>query len=54
MKEHRSANGAKTKRVDQDIIKKKIDHYMGAFKQEFAFELYRWWIEKGQFVTAVS
>lgn len=46
-KEHRSATGVKSKKLDQDAVQKKIDHFMTAFKQEFAFELYRWWIEQG-------
>jgi hypothetical protein len=46
-KHHRSATGVKSKKLDQDAVKKKIDHYMTTFKQEFAFELYRWWIEQG-------
>jgi hypothetical protein len=52
-KQHRSATGVKSKKLDQDAVKKKIDHYMTAFKQEFAFELYRWWIEQGKYLLII-
>lgn len=35
------------KTIDFEALAKKLDHYVSMFKQEFAFELYHYWIQKG-------
>jgi hypothetical protein len=45
--ESRDASGKRTKKLDQDAVKKRTNHYLDLYKQEFAFALYHYWIESG-------
>ncbi|KIM24888.1 hypothetical protein M408DRAFT_331557 [Serendipita vermifera MAFF 305830] len=43
----KNATGETIKVTDYQALAKKLDHYISLFKQEFAFELYHYWIQKG-------
>lgn len=47
-KEKRSTTGARLTYLDRPAVDHKLNQYMELYKQEFAFELYHWWIEKGE------
>jgi len=47
----KNSAGTTVKSFDQQELAKRLDHYFAAFKQEFAFELYQWWIRQGSFMV---
>lgn len=47
IKRTKNTAGETVKTIDYEALAKKLDHYVSMFKQEFAFELYHYWIRKG-------
>jgi Non-repetitive/WGA-negative nucleoporin C-terminal len=50
----KNSAGLTVKSFDQQDLAKRLDKYLATFKQEFAFELYQWWIRKGSWMYMID
>ena len=53
-KSRRPVDSGRIGTIDKAALDRRLDYYLGRFKQEFAFELYHWWIEHGEWICTLT